>query len=305
MGVIIRATAVAPPNSARGSIRHAAGAALACVRAAGISVDDVDVLINTGVYRDSNMVEPAMAALVQREIDMQPRPDRDPSRPAALSFDLVNGACGPLNAVQVASALLTSGARHALVVSGDAHPSCREASLSPRPWFPYVTTGAAMLVERVEDPDVGFGPLLTAGETGTSPLVEGYLDIGRMGSEGRHTITVDRDPDHLPRLLDLMARTATAYVGAHGVDLDRTLVVTASPVPQFGARLARRLGVPATAVATATGLPGDPHTSALTIAYHQHADRIDRDGFHHVLFVTAGAGPSAACAGYRPLRGAR
>ncbi|MEU7524340.1 hypothetical protein AB0A74_01240 [Saccharothrix sp. NPDC042600] len=304
--MIITATAVAAPGSERGSTRHAAAAAAACVRTAGITADDVDVLINTGIYRDANTVAPAVAALVQREIGMHLRPERDRARPAALSFDLANGACGPLNAVQVASALLHTRATYALVVSGDAHPSCRAPFTPPQPRFPYLTAGAAMLLERVDDPEVGFGPLSTAtGEPDSPPIVRGYLDVSRMGRAGRHTVTVEQDPDHLPHLLDLVSRTATSYAESHGIDLDRTLVVTGHPTPLFGRRVASRLGIPATAAATATGLGGDPHTSALTIAYHHHADRVQRDGFRHVLFVTAGAGPSAACVGYRPPRSAR
>ena len=62
MGVIIQAVAVSQDSAVRGSIAHAARAGRDCVSRAGVALQDIGMLINTGVYRDDNLVEPAMAA---------------------------------------------------------------------------------------------------------------------------------------------------------------------------------------------------------------------------------------------------
>ena len=104
MNAVIQATAVVVDRSIRSSIGLAAAAGTQCIERAGIAVDDVDLLINVGVYRDNNMVEPAMAALIQKQIGINLDYVKSPSRKAAFGVDLMNGACGVLNAMQVARA---------------------------------------------------------------------------------------------------------------------------------------------------------------------------------------------------------
>ena len=56
------------------------------------------VLVHTGVYRDENICEPAMAPFIQRRVGANPAlPPL--GAPGTFSFDLVNGGCGFLSAV--------------------------------------------------------------------------------------------------------------------------------------------------------------------------------------------------------------
>ena len=67
----------------------------------------------------------------------------------------MNGACGMLNALQVANAILsTKDGRYALLVSGDAHPSGQEHSD-----FPIQHASAAILLERSDKMDFPRFPL--------------------------------------------------------------------------------------------------------------------------------------------------
>ncbi len=159
MGTAIRATAVSTDPAVRSSIAHASAAAQECLERAGVTPAQVDLLINVGVFRDSNMAEPAMSALIQKEVGMNLDFVRDPSPKAGFSFDLMNGACGALNAVQVAGAFLETGsAEYVLVVSGDAHPSTAGTPHPAGAEFPYATVGAAMLLERGLGPRHGIRP---------------------------------------------------------------------------------------------------------------------------------------------------
>ena len=47
-------------------------AAKACLRQAGRDPDEVDLLINAGIYRDRNLAEPALAALIQADVGAHP-----------------------------------------------------------------------------------------------------------------------------------------------------------------------------------------------------------------------------------------
>jgi len=297
VGTAIRATAVSTDPTLRSSIAHASAAANECLRLAGVTAAQVDLLINVGVFRDSNMAEPAMSALIQKEVGMNLDFVQDPSPKAGFSFDLMNGACGALNAVQVAGAFLETGsAEYVLVVSGDAHPSTTGTPHPAGTDFPYATVGAAMLLERSWDAAAGFGRLHTA-STGGSPGREGYIDLSVMEDRGRHQITVASDPGYVERLTDQLAASIREYATAEDLDLSRTLLVTSQPTPGFAEVLGRRVDAPAITVA---GVDGDPHSSALILGYHQAVAAGLPARYDQVLFAAGGAGLSAVCSVYRP-----
>ncbi|MGW2552880.1 hypothetical protein [Streptomyces sp. NPDC001635] len=315
MATVISSAALAPPDGSGSSIEHAAAAGRACLDQAGMSASDVDVLINVGVYRDSNIVEPSVAALIQKRLGINLDYLHSPDRRAAFSFDLMNGACGVLNAVQAASALLsTGGARRVMVVSADTHPSM-DPSRAGVAQFPYASTGAALLLEQTDDTR-GFGRVHHWCLPGGGHGVNGYVPLSDVGAEGRNSIVVDRDDDVLDRMLDLAADSVRAVLTAEDtgaaenvvgvaeavrarVALDRTLLVTSQPSPTFAAGLAKRLGLASDAAVTVEGVRGDPHTSALVYGYRQAWDTGHLAGYDQVLFVAVGAGLTSAASLYR------
>ena len=79
-------------HSARKLADHAVRDALA---AAEIQPDDVDLLLNTGIFHDRLMGEPAMAALIQEDIGANPE-DPHGEGHGTFSFDVANGSAGVL-----------------------------------------------------------------------------------------------------------------------------------------------------------------------------------------------------------------
>ncbi|WP_329585531.1 hypothetical protein OG500_33075 [Kitasatospora sp. NBC_01250] len=303
MTTVIKAatTTTAPADEAASAVLLAGRAAQDCLTEAQLSPDTVGVLINVGVYRENNTFEPAIAALVQKEVGMNLDylAHRVPGA-AAFSFDLMNGACGVLNAIQVAQALLSTGStERVLVTAADVHPGGRAALDAD---YPYADLGAALLLERSAQAEGGFGRVQLAGSEQPSAIA-GYLPTAGMGSTGRGRIAVRRDEGFADQLLDLAAETATDYARAEGIDLHRTLVVASRPTADFGARLAERLGLPATLVLTPElpqGTTGLPHTAAPILGYLQAVEQGLPAGVDQFLFLAAGAGPSVACVSYRP-----
>ncbi|MEV7187787.1 hypothetical protein [Kitasatospora sp. NPDC093102] len=300
MSTVITAAASATPlpGETTASVRLAGAAARDCLTRAGLSPDAIGTLINVGVYREQNTTEPAMAALVQKEaginLDHLLAPDAAP----AFSFDLMNGACGLLNAVQAAGALLSTGSTdRVLVTAADTHPGGRAAD---DPAYPYADLGAALLLERSSEPDAGFGPVRFA--TARGPVGgAGYLDTATMGTEGRRRITVERDADWAQRLVELAAETAADYLRAEGLDPARTRLVCNRPAPGFAAAVAARLGMPPQAPAVESVDDRAPHTAALVLDYLRAVEQEPPAGHDHLLFVCAGAGLSAGCVSYRPV----
>lgn len=93
----------------------------------------VDLLINATVYRDGSVMEPANATFVQRAVN---------GHGPALAFDLSNGACGILNAIQVVDGFLGTGTiRRGLVVTADVDPTPGVSR-----GYDYQPVGAAVLL---------------------------------------------------------------------------------------------------------------------------------------------------------------
>ncbi|MFB8005386.1 hypothetical protein [Nocardia sp. NPDC056000] len=290
MNIVISAVAV--ETGCGSSIEQAAAAAKRAIAEAGSAPEQIDALINTGVYRDSNMVEPAMSALVQQAagIGLEYHSGDVP----CLSFDLMNGACGVLNAIQVSQALLQAPNVHrVLVVSGDAHPS---KSTAPQDGFPITPVGAALLLERGEGA-AGFGALHISA-TAATPEPVGYVRLPEMGSTGRSTIIVDRTVNTVEDLLHHAVSAASEALEVAEADPARTLLICSRPTADFPALLAARLGLPADAV-QAADVEGDAHTSALPAAYLAARDSGRLATADVALFVAAGAGPAAAAIAYR------
>jgi hypothetical protein len=121
MGAKILAVDTARPGLMRqGSVDLMAKAAGSCMKRAAVDPKQLGLLINVGVYRDRHLVEPAMSSFVQRRMGARGEWNEEGG---AFSFDLTNGACGPLTGLMVADGFIRSGrTSHALVVSGDAEP---------------------------------------------------------------------------------------------------------------------------------------------------------------------------------------
>ncbi len=178
MSMIVTATAIA---------ENAILAAKNCLEKAKLPIEEVGLLINAGVYREDNMVEPAISAFIQKELGLNLDYVKNNNGKAAFSFDLLNGACGVLNAVQVAQASKLS---HVLIVTGNKNPR-------------YACIGAAMLLGRSQDETQGFGHVYTRASMGGYVGLKGYTRLYQPDSRTR--VTLEEDPNYESQLTDFTA----------------------------------------------------------------------------------------------------
>src|ERR1051325_1435455 len=113
------------------------------------------MLINAGIYREDSMGEPALAALIQEDIGANPG-EPPVGGDGTFSFDLLNGACGVITAIQLESGLLRSGViRLGAIVTSDVEPDAGSQGAAPlRP------AGGAMLLGW-DDATAGFTDFYT------------------------------------------------------------------------------------------------------------------------------------------------
>jgi 3-oxoacyl-[acyl-carrier-protein] synthase III len=284
--------------------RLADDAARACLAHAGKKPGDIDMLINTGIYRDDNMGEPALAALIQEDIGAnlgQPPVGGH----GTFSFDLFNGTCGVITAIQIESGLLESGViRLGAIVASDVdpdHSDPRATLLRP--------AGGAMLLAR-DDNLAGFTDFYAE----TFPEYDDLFASGLVWQErhghhlprqatGQHAMVIEEKPGYQARLADCAEEASLRFLRRLGLgwgEID--LLVPAPSSPGFLDALLRRLGVPGDRVAY---VPEDLDGTYTTgpIAALQAAIRSGRLGeARTTLMLAAGAGITVTLALYRQAR---
>ena len=281
--------------------RLADAAAQSCLAHAGLASGDVDMLINAGVYREDNMGEPALAALIQEDIGANP--GQPPSQGhGTFSFDLINGTCGVINAIQLEAGLLRSGViRLGAIVTSDVDPNPKD----PRS-VPFRPAGGALLL-RWDDAIAGF----TDFHSETFPeyqelFVSGLAWQQRHGpgvpprAAGQSQMVIGEQPGYQARLVDCAEEVTLRFLRRLGIGIGEIdLLVPAPSAPAFLDPLRVRLGVPGDRVAyVAEDLAGAYTTGP--IAALQAAIRSGRlSEARNTLLLAAGAGITVAAALYR------
>ena len=267
------------------ALRLAVSAAKSCLQRADREPDDVDLLINTGIYRDKNLAEPALAALIQEDIGANPE-DPHGDDHGTFSFDIANGTCGVLSALQIADGFLRSRTINcALVVASDADPG---HGMSEH--FPFSPVGAALLCDWRDD-DFGLGPVH-------------WVNLPDDGANFRATVGLD-DARNVLRFsgstaMDEQFAAAGAQV-AHSCLQEASLslsdidIIVAAPARHgYREALAAQLAVPVERIVVADDQ--SMHTASLVAAL------VAAEGLSpgtRVLLIAAGAGVTAGAALYR------
>ena len=282
--------------------RHLADAAVrTCLAHAGKEPGDVDMLINAGIYREDNMGEPSLAALIQEDIGAnlgQPPIGGH----GTFSFDLANGTCGVINAIQIEAGLLRSGViRLGAIVTSDVDPNLKDPGAAP-----FCPTGGAMLLGW-DDNISGFTDFCTETFSEYEDLfISGLVWQGRRGLRvprrraGQSQMVIDEKLGYQARLTDCAEDATRRFLGRLGMGIGEIdLLVPASSSSDFLDPLRARLGIPGDRVAyTAEDLAGAYTTGP--IAALQAAIKSGRLGdARNTLMLAAGAGITVALALYR------
>jgi 3-oxoacyl-[acyl-carrier-protein] synthase-3 len=276
-----------PAMRSRASARKLADRAIrGALDHARIEPGDVDLLLNAGLYHDGNLGEPALAALIQDDVHINPD-DPHAGGHGSFSFDIANGACGVLTAMQIADGFLRAGTiEHALIVASDADPGRRMAD-----HFPYAATGAAVVCTWAER-EKGFAGFCWEHDPDQAELFK-----SRVGFEGhRNRLRIEQEPDFGATASQWAAKagcSAIATAGLRAADID--LVVANPLTEEFLAGLSVHLGLARDLFVS----PDDPdpvHTAALLVGLAAAATQGRLAAAKHVLLISAGAGLVAGAA---------
>jgi 3-oxoacyl-[acyl-carrier-protein] synthase-3 len=297
MGTIIKSS-YASPDGPRSSIGMAVLAAKNCLKKAGVEIQDIDLLINIGVFRNENLIEPAMAPLIQQQLGMNLDPVKnDHIHRTTFSFDINDGECGFLTAVSVADVFLKSGAaKYALIVSGDIHPS-----KSDHPDFPFRSVATAILLGYSENAEKGFSCFYFKTSGNGHIGFSANVDLSRNGDKSRECMEfsmVEKYHDHLFGFTAEMMNELILSGAIHPAEIN--YIITSHHRKGFGDQIARSLSINGTSqVIDLYDRYGNSHTSALSLCYHHLVSDDLLKKNEHILFIGAGSGMSAACSLYK------
>jgi 3-oxoacyl-[acyl-carrier-protein] synthase III len=214
------------------------------LRAAGRTSEELDLLINAGVYRDKNLAEPALAALIQEDIGANPGHPPVAGH-GTFSFDVDNGACGVLTAAYLLDGFLRSGAiRLGMAVTSDVDPRASRG-------YRFPPAGGALLLGW-DDATPGLTDFHFEAFPEHAGLFESRVSWkrrpgprlpGRWG--GRSVLTVREQPEYSSQCLDCAQVAIEKYAADRGLTISEVdLVVASGPSVGFREGLAGRLGLP-------------------------------------------------------------
>lgn len=305
MGARIEAAATAHRRGrvlGRGALHLTDVAARACLRRAHHQADELDLLINAGIYRDRNTAEPALASIIQEDLGANPGAPPQIGYHGTFSFDVQNGGCGVLTAAQLVDGFVGRGHAHlGIVVAGDADPSPRTSV-----GFPFAPAGGALLLGRGGH-DTGFRAFSFRTFPEHAALFEATLRWrpGRgLGRWGRNVVEIREAPELAVVCVDRAVEVADellADCGVRAADID---LVIASQYPRgFAGQLARRLAISEDRVPEVPPPLQRTHTAGPIAALEAAMDSRKFAHAAHTLFVTAGAGLTIGAALYTQRAG--
>jgi 3-oxoacyl-[acyl-carrier-protein] synthase III len=288
MGTIIDRLGIAQGSwrSRHSALQLAVSAANSCLHDAGRDADAVDLLVNAGIYRDKNLAEPALAALIQEDIGANPE-DPHGDTHGTFSFDISNGTCGVLTGLQIVDGFLRSHTiRCALITASDADPG---HGMSEH--FPFSPIGAALLCRWTDD-DYGLGRISWV--NGPDDGDDFQATVG--SDDARNVLRFRESPDLDERLAATAAQAARNCLSDSGLTLTDIDVIIAAPARHgYRAALARHLDVPPECIVVADD--EKMHTASLVAAMQRALESLQIGA--RAIVVAAGAGITAGAALYR------
>jgi len=271
----------------KGSVAHAVtagrrGLAASCHRPA-----DVGVLVSAGVYRDGHVAEPAIAAYIQHRlginIEFRGRP--------TLSFDLLNGGCGMLNAVQVVGAMVQSGQADAgMVVAGEANSDRR-----PDPASSVARSGAALVLDLSPCGGSGFGAFEFRTHEEDADLFTAVVSL----AEPRGRLLIRRQARLEEAWLAHATEAVDEVLAKECLTRDRIdLVVPAQISAGFLSQLPAAIGFPVDKVADFTASLPDTGSTSVFLSWDRLCRQRPPAAGTRVLFLVFGSGLTVGAAIY-------
>lgn len=269
---------------------------LNCINKAGMALDQLEALLNAGIYRDKHMGEPAIASLIHGDIRKKASRGKTKQYPEKFfCFDISNGGTGPLNAIEIAAGLIDSGKlNNALIISGDALPRRND-------WLHYPFGSHASAILLSVSKSIGFKKFFNKSFPEFINDYSGELQWTKRkrGTRFHHQLLIERSDQYLNNCISCAKETLLEFLQETGKKMaDFDLMISSHSPDGFTKGLKEELGFPKNfLVEPAFRL--EIHTAGLGKSLK---DAWETRQFHqaeNIIFLTVGAGIQVSLAWYQ------
>lgn len=292
----VKAIGVAEPNSAHepDTLEMLTAASTKCLQQAALSSNQVELLLSVGVYRSEFITEPAIAALLAGELQMNHDRLRG-NEPKTLAFDILNGPLGFLNACYVATEMAAAGClEHALVVASEVENNRGPA---PHDLLGLREIGTATILGEAEDGQTGFQAF---GFYYFHEYQQDHVVSVLWNPQGRPYLDISRQSNLWQTYLHCIEQGVSQFLREQHLSRDEIQLLLPPQISTgFVWKLAERLGFSEDAVVNVAVDGMDLATSSTPVSlqavWEQQRARPGDLG----LIVNVGSGVQVACALYQ------
>jgi amino acid adenylation domain-containing protein len=292
-GIYIESLATLPKecelNRDTRSLLRSAGEA--CLAQSEHEASDVELILHSGVYRTDYLCEPALAAIVAGDLQMNTHASGDRARNRSFAFDLMNGSTGTLSACYVAmQMMLAQDLKTAMVLASEV-----ENNDSPADIIGLEETASALVLTQDANSQKGFGPCIFRT---FADHIEDLLANTTMKSDSM-ALHYRRHPRLEDTYLHCIATVVDQLLDESGFDMDNIdFIVPPQISSSFISRLAATLGMETDRMADATTGRNDLYTSSLAHGFSDARRRRWDQGGRIALIISVGAGVEVGCSLY-------
>ncbi|MCK5820833.1 MAG: hypothetical protein KAH17_03060 [Bacteroidales bacterium] len=293
MGAQIHNSATVLPKTRklqRSSIRLSVKAVEDCLSKEGLDPEEIGIFINTGIFRDKHIGEPAIAALIHGDLSI--------NCGSPFCFDLNNGGVGYINALEVCSNLIENGESKAgIVVSGDAIPRRIDRWV-----FPYSPAATAITLKK-GPAESGFIEFFHKSFPEHADLQTSALrwDKPDFRKSNRHILKINQDKEYAQQCFESAKITLTEFFSNHKLSAaDFDLLLYSHSPKQFGIKLKTWLRLPKDSYGKILD-GGEIHTAGLGYSLSRAMTSSKFHQARNVLFIAVGSGIQVSLAWYRNL----
>ncbi len=273
----------------KGYISCAIRAAKKCLKKRG-TAEQIGMLISTGVYREKHIVEPALSALILRKLIQRSFLCRRFSQDRfkkILAFDLNNGACGLIQALQIVDGYIQSGKiESGLVIAGDSLPKTGKTENYP------FSQGAGAILLSKGGMEKGFVCFKTESYPQYKDDFIGYTHFAK----GKLVLTIDEKKNFLDHSVSCVLTSLENFLNEVKLKIEDIDLVISSQYPDgFVSEIRDSLDLRDKIFQSdGTGF----HTSAPLFALHSLFKTQRFRSAKNILFLTVGAGITTSIALY-------
>ena len=263
----------------KGSLSHAVIAGARCLKNSTYHQKDVQVLINSGIYRDEHYAEPAFSTFIQKKLGI----NTEFQGKRTLSFDLQNGGNGMLTGIHVVANLISSGRIHAgMVISSEAN-----ADKKPDPNYQYKNSGAAVMLDLSPNPQIGFGNFVFNSFEKYMCLYSSFVSLTQK--YGRLFIKKKKELEDA--YLACVQSVIKELLDTENLSADDISFVIPSQISEyFLSKLPEKISFSAEKIINLTHKYGDTLTTSVFLSLKHFLDKKEIKPGQKIILLTVGAG---------------